>query len=107
MLNELRNNKKLKRMYHLEGRIARRDGYYILRNVSRATMVTIIKGRIARCNGCMDIFVPHGSRPEKQQVYITRSDIHHLHCTFLSLVNMIWYFADLVSAFCGTLIDEY
>ena len=30
-------------MYHFEGRIARRDGYYILRDVSRATMVTIIE----------------------------------------------------------------
>ena len=34
----------LKRMYHFEGRIARRDGYYISRDVSRAAMVTIIEG---------------------------------------------------------------
>ena len=30
-------------MYHFEGRIARRDGYYISRDVSRAAMVTISK----------------------------------------------------------------
>ena len=30
-------------MYHFEGRIARRDGYYISRDVSRAAMVTILK----------------------------------------------------------------
>ena len=37
----------LKRMYHFEGRIARRDGYYILRDVSRAAMVTI--SRVVSC----------------------------------------------------------
>uniref|UniRef100_M0ZVD0 Uncharacterized protein n=1 Tax=Solanum tuberosum TaxID=4113 RepID=M0ZVD0_SOLTU len=55
-------------MYHFEGRIARRDGYYISRNVSRAAMVTIIEGRIARRDGCMDRYVPHGSRTERQRV---------------------------------------
>ena len=34
----------LKRMYHFEGRIARRDGYYISRDVSRAVMDTIFRG---------------------------------------------------------------
>ena len=34
----------LKRMYHFEGRIARRDGYYISRDVSRAAMDTIFRG---------------------------------------------------------------
>ena len=34
----------LKRMYHFEGRIARRDGYYISMDVSRATMDTIFRG---------------------------------------------------------------
>ena len=33
-----------KRMYHFEGRIARRDGYYITRDVSRAAMDTIFRG---------------------------------------------------------------
>ena len=47
-------------MYHFEGRIARRDGYYISRDVSRAAMVTIIEGRIARRDGCMDRYVPMG-----------------------------------------------
>ena len=37
----------LKRMYHFEGRIARRDGYYISRVVSRAAMVTI--SRVVSC----------------------------------------------------------
>ena len=31
-------------MYHFEGRIARRDGYYISRDVSRAAMDTIFRG---------------------------------------------------------------
>ena len=51
----------LKRMYHFEGRIARRDGYYILRDVSRAAMVTIIKGRVVRRYSGMDRCVLHGS----------------------------------------------
>ena len=48
----------LKRMYHFEGRIARRDGYYILRDVSRAVMVTFIEGRVAHRDRCMDRYVP-------------------------------------------------
>ena len=52
----------LKRMYHFEGGIARRDGYYISRDVSRAARVTIIEGRVVRCDRCMDRYVPHGSR---------------------------------------------
>ena len=64
-------------MYHFEERIARRDGYYILRNVSRAAMVTIIEGRVVRRERCMDKYFPHGSRSERQRVCITRSNIHH------------------------------
>ena len=64
-------------MYHFEGRIARRDVYNILREVSRAMMVTIIEGRVVRHDRCMDRYVPHGSRTERQQVCITRSDMHH------------------------------
>ena len=64
-------------MYHFEGRIARRDGYYISMDVSRVTMVTIIEGRIAHRNGCMDRYVPHGSQTERQRVCIIRSDMHH------------------------------
>ena len=96
----------LKRMYHFEGRIARRDGYYISRDVSRVAMVTIIEGRVVRRDRCTCRYVPHGSRTERQQVCITRSDMHHytwhcipLHCTYLSLVNLILCFADLVIAF--------
>ena len=33
----------IKRMYHFEGCIARRDGHYISRDVSRAAMVTIFR----------------------------------------------------------------
>ena len=64
VLCALRKNDNLKRMYHFEGRIARRDGYYISRDVSRAAMDTIFRGtyraprwilyfegRIARCDG--------------------------------------------------------
>ena len=56
----IENEWVLKRMYHFEGRIARRDGYYISRDVSRAAMVTIIKGRVARRDRCMDRYVPIG-----------------------------------------------
>ena len=44
VLYKLRKNKKLKRMYHFEGRIECRNGYYILRNVSHAAMDTIYGG---------------------------------------------------------------
>ena len=64
-------------MYHFEGRIARRDGYYISRDVLRAVMVTIIEGRVVRRGRCMDRYVPHGSWTERQWVCITRLDMHH------------------------------
>ena len=119
VLSELRKNKKIKEdvpfrvtyraprwIQYFEGRIACRDGYYISRDVSRAAMVTIIEGRIARRDGCMDRYVPHGSRTERHQVCIIRSDMHHytwhciwLHCTFLLLMNLILCVADIVSAF--------
>ena len=73
----LRKNENLKRMYHFEGRIARRDGYYISRDVSRAAMVTIIEGRVVRRDRCMDRYVPHRSRTERQRVCIVREDMHH------------------------------
>ena len=89
-----------------EGRIARRDGYYISRDVSRAAKVTIIEGRVVRRDRCMDRYVPHGSRTERQLVCIIRSGMHHytwhcipLHCTYLSLVNLISCFADLLITF--------
>ena len=77
VLCALRNNENLKRINYIEGRIARRDGYYISRDVSRVVMVTIIEGRVVRRDGCMDRYVPHGSRTERQRVCITRSDMHH------------------------------
>ena len=45
VLCALRKNDNLKRMYHFEGRIARRDGYYISRDVSRTAMDTIFRGK--------------------------------------------------------------
>ena len=47
MLCAFRKNDNLKRIYHFEGRIARRDRYYISRDVSRAAMVTI--SRVVSC----------------------------------------------------------
>ena len=44
----IEKNENLKRMYHLEGRIARRDGKYISRDVRCTAMVTIIEGRVVR-----------------------------------------------------------
>ena len=67
----------LKRMYHFERRIARRAGYFISRDVSRAAMVPIIEGRVVRRDRCMDRYVPHGSRTERQRVCIVREDMHY------------------------------
>ena len=50
----------LKRMYHFEGRIARRDGYYILRDVSHAAMVTIIEGRVCAATDAWTDMSPMG-----------------------------------------------
>ena len=89
-----------------EGRIARRNGYYISRDVSRAAMVTIIEGRVVHRDRCMDTYVPYGSRTQRQRVCITKSDMHHytwhcipLHCTCVSLVNLILCFANLMVDF--------
>ena len=65
------------RMYQFEGRIASRDKYYILRDVSRAAMVTIIEGRVVRRDRCMDRYVPHGPQTERQRVCIIKEDMHH------------------------------
>ena len=54
----------LKKIYHFEGRIA-------------AMMVTIMKGRVVRRDRCMDRYVPHGSRTERQRVCIVKKDMHH------------------------------
>ena len=47
-------------MYYFEGRIGRRDGYYISMDVSRAAKVSIIEGRVVRRDRCMDRYVPMG-----------------------------------------------
>ena len=105
VLCALRKNENLKRMYHFQGIIVHRDEYYISRDVSRFMMVTNIEGHVVRRDRCMEKYVPHGSPTERQQVCITRSDMHHytwhyisLHCTYLSLVNLISFFADLMIA---------
>ena len=92
-----------KRMYHFEGRIMRRDGYHISRDVSHAVKVTIVEDRIVRRDRCTDRYVPHGSRTERQRVCIVKKDMHHdiwhcisWHCTFLLLINLNMCFADLV-----------
>ena len=64
-------------MYHLGGRTARHDEYYILRDVSRAAMVTIIAGRVMRRDRFMDRYVPHGSKTERQWMCVVREDMHH------------------------------
>ena len=99
-----------KRMYHFEGRIAHHDEYYILKNVSRVTMITIIKSRITCRDGCMERYVPHGSQTERQRVCIIRSDMHQCiwhfiswHCTIWSLKNLNLCFADFVSDFLWSL----
>ena len=48
VLCELRKNDNLKRMYHFEGRIARRDGYYIFRGTYRAPRWLLIS-RVVSC----------------------------------------------------------
>ena len=102
----LRENGNLNRMYHFEGRLKRRVGYYISRDVSRATTVSFFYGRVMCRDRCMERYIPHGSYTERMRVRITRSDMHHYtwHCipwhyTYLSLVNLILCFADLVNPF--------
>ena len=106
VLCALRKNENLMRMYHFEGRIARRDEYYISRDVLRAAMVTIIEGRVVHRDRCMERYVPYGSRTERERVCITRQDMHHytwhcipLHCTYLLLVTLISCFANLLITF--------
>ena len=86
----MRKNENLKRMYHFEGRIARRDGYYISRDVSRAAMVTIIEGRVVRRDRCMDRYVPHGSRTERQRVCITTSERHHYTLLHMLIISELY-----------------
>ena len=76
-------------------------------------MITIIEDSITHNDGCMDIYVPHGSRTERQRVCIPRSNMHHYiwhcissHCTLLSLMNLIlcrWFCECL---FMEVVIDE-
>ena len=66
-----------KSMYHFEGLIACRDGYYISRDVLRAAMVTIIEGRVVRRDRCMDRYVLRGSRTERQRVCMVKKDMYH------------------------------
>ena len=65
-----------KRMYHFEGRIARRDGYYISRDVSRAAKVTIIEGRVVRATDAWTDMSPMGPGL-RDEVCIVKKDMHH------------------------------
>ena len=49
-------------MYHFEGRIARRDGYHISRDVSRAAKVTIIEGCVVCAIDAWKDMSPMGPR---------------------------------------------
>ena len=84
----------------IEGRVVRRDRYYISRDVSRAAMVIIIEGRVVRRDRCIDRHVPHGSRTERQRVCITRSDMHHLYLTLHSIALHILIISELDIVFC-------
>ena len=92
----------LKRMYHFEGRIVRRDWYYLSRDVSRAAMVTIIEGCVVHRDRCMNTYVPHGSQTERQRVCIVKKDasryltLHLMALHILLLMNLNMCFADLV-----------
>ena len=77
VLCALRKNDNLRRMYHFDGRIVRRDGYYILRDVSCSVMVTIIEDCVVRRDRFIDRYVLHGSRTERQRVCIVYKDMHH------------------------------
>ena len=92
VLCALRKNENLKRMYNFEGCIARRDGYYISRDVSRAAMV-IIEDRVVHRDRCIDRYVPHESQTERQRVCITRSDMHYYtwHCITHTYHWWTWY----------------
>ena len=93
-------------------------GCTISRNVSRVAMDIIFRGTYrtlqwllyrGSCRAPRQMhgqICPRGSRTERQRVCITRSDMHHytwhcipLHCTYLPLVNLISYFADLLIVF--------
>ena len=98
----------LKRMYHFEGCIARRDGHYILRDLSPRDGY-YYRGSCRAPRQMHGQICPPWSRTERQRVCITRSDMHHytwhcipLNCTYLPLVNLISCFTDLLNASCGT-----
>ena len=105
VLCTLRKNKKLKRMYHFEVRITRRDGYYILRDISHDAMVLL--SRVV-AHAAMDAWTDMSliGPTLRHNECIIRSDMHHYtwhwissHCTTFLLVNLTLCVADLVSAF--------
>ena len=61
-----------KRICHFKGCITHRDGYCISRDVSCTAKVTIMEGRVVHRDRCMDRYVPHGSRIERQRVCIIK-----------------------------------
>ena len=62
----------------------------IFRGTYRAPQrLLLIEGRVVRRDRCMDRYVPHRSRTERQRVCIVREDMHHYtwhriswNCTF-------------------------
>lgn len=85
MLCDLRKNKELMKKYHFEGRVTCCKQYYASRNMSYATTNSIIEDCAARHDGCMNKYVSNGSWIERQNVCITKSDIHHHTCHCISL----------------------
>uniref|UniRef100_M1CJN6 Uncharacterized protein n=1 Tax=Solanum tuberosum TaxID=4113 RepID=M1CJN6_SOLTU len=90
-------------MYHFKERIARRDGYFISRDVSRAAMVTIIEDRIARCDGCMDRYVPHGSQTERQRVVVVEVRLGWLRA-WIFVVLVILFFSEASGEICEVVV---
>ena len=110
VLCELRKNKKLKRMYQFKGRVACRNWYYISKKMYGTSLwILYIEGRIARRDEYHisrtyrtprwmheQICSPWVLDCETARVYIIRLDMNHytwhcisLHCTSLSLMNLI------------------
>ena len=84
----MRKNNKLKRIYHFEGRITRRDGYYIYRDVSRTVMVTIIEDQITRSDDAWTDMSPMGPRlRDKGCVTLGKTCIIILDITFHCIVH--------------------
>ena len=66
----------------------------IFRGTYRAPRrLLLIEGRVVRRDRCMDRYVPHGSRTERQRVCIVREDMHHYtwHCISWHYTFYYWW----------------